>query len=35
MTLAAGLLAWPPPLGIYIIVASLIVVVITAAFTRE
>jgi hypothetical protein len=35
MTLASGLLAWPPPLGMYIIVASLIVVAITAAITRE
>jgi hypothetical protein len=35
MTLAAGLLAWPPPLGIYIIVAVLIVIAITAAITRE
>jgi hypothetical protein len=30
-----SLLAWPPPLGTYIIAAVLIVVAITAAITRE
>ena len=35
MTLATGLLAWPPSLGMYTIVASLVVIAITATFARE